>query len=63
MKAYRVQVKSKFPSWNEVPGILVVKAETAEEAISKARKMMRRDCVTEPGNPIIYKIVNDTQGD
>ena len=58
-KQYRVEVRSKFPTWNERAGIIEVFALSGKEAISKARKIMARDCAGDAkvNGPTLYRLV------
>jgi hypothetical protein len=56
-KIYQVEVSSKYPAWNETPGLVEVVAANAKEAISKARKQMAREGnISRQDGPTIYRI-------
>lgn len=54
---YQVEVSAKYPAWNEVASIIEIKAATAKEALSKARKEVARWDLLKQDGPTIYKIL------
>ncbi len=61
-KTYQVEVSSKFPAYNETPGIVEVIAANAKEAISRARKQVAMEmCRDRHDGPTIYRIKKDEE--
>ena len=59
MKIYKVEINSKFPTWNESPAILEVRAENGKKAISYARKIASREQYFDRHDgPKYYRIIN-----
>jgi hypothetical protein len=60
MKLYQIEVTAKFPTWNEVPGLIEVLAKDSKDAISKARREMRNSGnATRQDGPMRYKVKKD----
>ena len=54
IKRYEVTVTSKHPAYGEIPGTLEVLATTAQEAVSMARKEMKRRGHDRHDGPVVY---------